>query len=101
MATKALTYVAQRAGRDQVSPKTPREHVRGWREILTQEDADAIWRKLSHLMRTRRTKGPMIPDRTIQEVFLYLLSSGRFRAYIELGFSEEEIDGEVLACLPN
>ncbi|HVF88549.1 MAG TPA: hypothetical protein VNH22_00690 [Blastocatellia bacterium] len=43
----------------------------------------------------------MIPDRTIQEVFLYLLSSGRFRAYIELGFSEEEIDGEVLACLPN
>jgi hypothetical protein len=101
MATKALTYVAPRAGRDQVTPKTPPEHVRGWREILIEEDADAIWRKLSHLMRTGQAKGRAVPDRTVQELFLYMLSSGRFHAYIELGYSEEEISQEVLACMPD
>jgi hypothetical protein len=100
MATKALTYVAPRAGREKVSPRTPREHERGWREILIKEDADAIWLNISHLARTRHAKRRVISDRMIQEVFLCLLSSGRFDAYIELGFSDEEIDREVLACIP-
>ncbi|HKG20442.1 MAG TPA: hypothetical protein VKC34_00970 [Blastocatellia bacterium] len=101
MATKALTNVAPRAGRDQVSPKAPPEHVRGWREILIEEDADAIWRKLSHLMHTGQSEGRPIPDRTVQELFLHMLSSGRFRAYVELGYSEEEINQDVLACMPD
>ena len=100
MATKALTYVAPRAGREKVSPQTPQEHERGWREILIKEDADAIWLKISHLARTRHAKQRVIPDQIIQEAFLCLLSSGRFNAYVELGFSDEEINEEVLACIP-
>jgi hypothetical protein len=100
MATKALTYVAPRARRDQVSVEMPLEPGRGWRDLLTKEDGDAIWKKISHLVRSNQAEPRVISDLTTQELFLHLLTSGRFDAYIELGFSEEEIDLDILACLP-
>ena len=98
MATKPLTYVAPRVSRDRVSPKTPPEHGRDWRELLIKEDADAIWQKLSHLIRTRQADDRVISDQAIQEVFLRLLVTGRFRVYVKLGFSEEAVNLDILAC---
>lgn len=100
MATKALTYVAPRVSRDRVSPKTPPEHERDWREILIKGDGEAAWRKIAHLIRTKQAKRRVISDEAIQEVFLRLLVADRFDAYIDLGFSEEAINLDILSCFP-
>ncbi|HYP27759.1 MAG TPA: hypothetical protein VE262_13665 [Blastocatellia bacterium] len=100
MATKALTHVAPRARRDQVSLEVTPRQGGGWRELLTEEDGDAIWDKLSHLVRSSHANPQATSDLTTQELFLHLLTSGRFRAYIELGFSEDEIGLDILSCLP-
>jgi hypothetical protein len=98
MATKALTYVAPRVSRDRVAPTTPPEHGRDWRELLIKEDGEAIWQKISRLIRTKQAKRRVISDEAIQEVFLRLLITGRFNAYIDLRFSEEEINLAILEC---
>jgi hypothetical protein len=96
MATKALTYVAQRPSRDAVSTAPRTEHGRGWRKLLLEEDARAIWTRIAGM-----TDRPGIehPEQKAQEVFLHLLSTGRFAAFIERGCSDEAINQEILACI--
>ena len=51
MATRALTSVAQRQSRANVSARKTPGHARDWRQVLQSQDAEAIWQQLSILVR--------------------------------------------------
>jgi hypothetical protein len=99
MATRALTPVAQRRSRDNVSPRQALGHERDWRQVLLSQDAEAIWRELSTLVRTT------IPDREggvdslTQDLFLHLLATDRVRYYIDHRYSNSEITADLVSIL--
>ncbi len=97
MATKALTYVAQRASLDHVLVKRPLKHVRGWRELLTSEDADAIWHRLSELVRSTLPESQYDIEIIAQQVFLHLLTSDRLSLYNDRDYSDEQIKEDLVA----
>jgi hypothetical protein len=99
MATRALTPVAQRRSRDNVSARKALGHERDWRQVLLSQDAEAIWHELSTLVRTT------IPDREggfeapTQELFLHLLATDRIRYYIDQRYSDSEIAADLVSIL--
>lgn len=99
MATRALTPVAQRRSRDNVSAKKALGRERDWRQVLLSQDAEAIWHKLSILVRTA------IPDHAdgyemlTQELFLHLLTANRVSVYIEQNYSDSEIAEDLISIL--
>ena len=99
MATEALTFVARRASRELVpTPQAPVQS-RGWREILAEEDAEAIWQRLFTLIESKVPERRDDCDRITQEVFLHLLASQRLHAYIIEGCSDEEIESDLLSLV--
>jgi hypothetical protein len=99
MATKALTAVAPRASRNHVSARKAPAHGSDWREILIKQDAQAIWRKLSLLVRSALREHPDNYDSITQDIFLFLISTDRISVYIEQGFSDEEIKLDIISLL--
>lgn len=97
MATKALTHVAQRASLDHVSITRAPKHVRGWRELLTSEDADAIWHRLSELVRSTLPESQYDISTVAQQLFLHLLTSDRLSLYIDRNYSDEQIKEDLIA----
>jgi hypothetical protein len=97
MATKALTAVAPRASRNHVSARKASIHEKDWREILIKQDAQAIWRKLSLLVRSAIREDCNNHDFITQDLFLFLISTDRFSMYIERGFSDEEIKLDIIS----
>ena len=99
MATKALTAVAPRASRNHVSARKAPAHGSDWRELLIKQDAQAIWRKLSLLVRSAIREHPDNYDSITQDIFLFLISTDRISMYIERGFSNEEIKLDIISLL--
>ena len=99
MATKALTAVAPRASRNPVSARKAPAHGSDWREILIKQDAQAIWRKLSLLVRSALREQTDNHDSITQEIFLLLISTDRISMYIERDFSNEEIKLDIISLL--
>lgn len=99
MATKALTAVAPRASRNPVSARKAPAHESDWRETLIKQDAQAIWRKLSLLVRSVIREHTNNHDSITQDIFLFLISTDRFGMYIERGFSNEEIKLDIMSLL--
>jgi hypothetical protein len=99
MATRALTPVAQRRSRDNVSATKALGRGRDWRQLLLSQDAEAVWHELSILVRTA------IPDHSdgyehlTQELFLHLLTTNRVSVYIEEDYSDSEITEDLLSIL--
>lgn len=69
MATKALTPVARRASLDYVSANQASGREQDWRQILTSQDASAIWRELSILFQSSLSVNQSRCDQLTQEVF--------------------------------
>jgi hypothetical protein len=99
MGTKALTAVAQRASRNRASAKKALACAQDWRDILINQDAQAIWNRLSLLVRSVASESSDTTDALAQELFLFLLSTGKFDMYIEQGLSSEEIRRDILSLL--
>ena len=99
MATKALTAVAPRASRNHVSARKAPPHGSDWREILIKQDAQAIWRKLSQLVRSALREDTNNYDSITQDIFLFLISTDRLGMYIERGFSSEEIKLDIISLI--
>ena len=99
MATKALTAVARRASRNHVPARKARAHAQDWRELLISQDAQAIWSKLSLLVRSVAAEHSDNQDSITQDLFLLLLSTDRFNLYIRQGFSSEEIRSDIVSFL--
>lgn len=102
MATKALTPVARRRRLDHVSARKDSGLERDWRQVLLSQDAEAIWQKLSSLVRSaapdheaHEARG----DQRTQDLFLELLATGRFSFYIEREYSDSEILADLLSML--
>jgi hypothetical protein len=99
MATRALTPVAQRRGRDNVSARKALGRERDWRQVLLSQDAEAIWHKLSTLVRTTMPDHDGGFDPLTQELFLHLLATDRVSIYIDHGYSDSEITADLVSIL--
>lgn len=99
MATKALTAVAQGASRNLVSAKKASAHGINWRKLFIAQDAEAIWREIANLVRTISTGDDRTPDAITQEVFLFVVVTGRFNIYLEQGYSNAAISRELRALI--
>ena len=99
MATKALTAVAPRASRNHVSARKASAHASDWRDILIKQDAQAIWRKLSLLVRSALREDANNYDSITQDIFLFLISTDRLSMYIERDFSSEEIKLDLISLI--
>ena len=99
MATRALTPVAQRQSRANVSARKAPGHARNWRSVLQSQDAEAIWQQLSILVRTAATGHPAECDQITQELFLNLIATDRINHYLESGYSDSEIRADLLEAL--
>jgi len=99
MATRALTPVAQRQSRANVSARKAPGHARNWRSVLQSQDAEAIWQQLSILVRTAATGHPAECDQITQELFLNLIATDRINHYLENGYSDSEIRADLLEAL--
>ena len=99
MATRALTPVARRRSRANVSAREAPGRERDWRQVLLSQDAEAIWHKLSILVRS------VVPDQSAgyehltQELFLHLLATDRVSFYIERKYSDSEITADLISIL--
>jgi hypothetical protein len=99
MATKALTYVARRASLDSVAPSLISGDGRGWRAILFEQDAEAIWRNLSEMIRSVLPDQESDSDQITQEIFLHLIATDRLNLYIQRHYSDEEILQDLLSLI--
>lgn len=99
MATKALTYGAQRASQGRVSSQDAPKRGQDWRAVLISQDADAIWRKLHALVRSSHSGRISDHDHRTQELFLHLLATDRLSLYLDQEFSDEEIKRDLLSLL--
>ena len=99
MATRALTPVAQRQSRDNVSARKALGRGRDWRQVLLSQDAEAIWCELSILVRTAMPDHAGGYEQLTQELFLYLLTTNRFSVYIEQKYSDSEITEDLVYIL--
>lgn len=101
MATKALTPVAQRASLRLLPNKQAAGHERDWRELLLEDDSEAIWSRISNLVKAERPAGEQANHLITQDLFLYLLATQRLNVYIDRKYSEEEITLDILSLLRN
>ncbi|MCI0488611.1 MAG: hypothetical protein L0229_18645 [Blastocatellia bacterium] len=99
MATEALTLVARRVGCERVSSPQVPGHSRGWREILAEEDAEAIWQRLFTLIESAVPNRRDDCDLITQEIFLHLLATQRLNLYLTEGRSDEEIESDLLSLV--
>jgi hypothetical protein len=99
MATKALTHVAPRASlgpRSKLPDSEP-----GWRKLLIDGDAEALWRKIFLLIGSYGPYDEAACDHLTQEIFLHLLATSRLSLYIEDDYTDEEIAADLIALLPD
>ena len=99
MATRALTPVAQRRSRDNVSARQALGRGRDWRQVLLSQDAEAIWHELSILVRTAIPDHADGYEQLTQELFLHLLATDRASVYIEQNYSDSEIKEDLMSIL--
>jgi hypothetical protein len=99
MATRALTPVAQRQSRANVSARKTPGHERDWRSVLQSQDAEAIWQQLSILVRTVEPGHTAECDQITQELFLNLIVTNRISHYLENDYSDSEIRADLLEAL--
>jgi hypothetical protein len=99
MATRALTPVAQRQGRDNVSAREAPGRGRDWRQVLLSQDAEAIWHELSLLVRSSAMNRKAGYEQVTQQLFLQLLATDRIRFYIERNYSDSDIRADLLSML--
>lgn len=99
MATRALTPVAQRQSRANVSARKAPGHERDWRQVLQSQDAEAIWQQLSILVRTVAPGHPAECDQITQELFLNLIATDRISHYLDNDYSDSEIRADLLEGL--
>ena len=99
MATRALTPVAQRRSRDNVSARKAPGRGRDWRQVLLSQDAEAIWHKLSTLVQAAMPDHEGGYEPLTQELFLHLLTTDRIGFYIEEKYSDSEITADLISIL--
>ena len=99
MATRALTPVAQRQSRDNVSARKAPGRGRDWRQVLLSQDAEAIWQELSVLVRSSAVNRGAGYEQVTQQLFLQLLATDRVRFYIERNYSDSDIRADLLSML--
>ena len=99
MATRALTPVAQRQSRDNVSAKKAPGRRRDWRQVLLSQDAQAIWQELYVLVQSAATDRSVGYEQITQELFLHLLATDRFNFYLRQDFSDSDIREDLIAAL--
>jgi hypothetical protein len=99
MATRALTPVAQRQSRANVSAKEAPGRERDWRQVFLSQDAQAIWHQLSVLVSTVVPGHSADHDLLTQELFLNLLATDRINYYIEHDYSDAEIRSDLIELL--
>lgn len=97
MATKALTPVAPRASRDRMSAINAPGRGQDWRQLFTDQDAQAIWLNLFQLISSFIPDDPTRCEQLAQETFLYLIASGRLDHYVRAEFSNDEIEEDLTA----
>lgn len=100
MAAEALTYVAQRTGSGLSAVMQSDEEIQNWQVLLKNNDAEEMWRRISALVSTAFSGSENVDQKT-QDVFLHLLSAGRFSLYIDQRLSDEEICLDVLSIATN
>ena len=99
MATRALTPVAQRRSRASVSARKAPGRGRDWRRVLLSQDAEAIWHRLSILVRAVAPDHPSGFDQLTQELFLNLLATDRVEFYFKQDYSDAEIRADLISML--
>lgn len=98
MATRALTPVAQRHSRDNVSARRAPGRGRDWRQVLQSQDAEAIWQELSILVRSAASDQSGY-EQVTQELFLRLLATDRLSFYLQHGYSDSDIREDLISIL--
>lgn len=68
-----------------------------WRDIFAEEDSGVIWENLLCLIESVATDEATNSLSKAQALFLSLLSTGSFTDYTEDGFSNDEIEQELLS----
>ena len=99
MATRALTPVAQRHSRDNVSAKRAPGRGRDWRQVLQSQDAETIWQELSILVRSVPSDQTAGYEQVTQELFLRLLATDRLSFYLQQGYSDSDIREDLISIL--
>jgi hypothetical protein len=82
-----------------VSAKEAPGRERGWRNVLLSQDAEAIWYRLSILVRAAAPNHAAGYDHLTQELFLSLLTSNRIDFYLENEYSDEQIRADLIEML--
>lgn len=99
MATEALTLVARCASRERLSSSQAPGHSRDWRKIFIEQDAEVIWQRLFTLIESMVPNGRDDCDLITQELFLHLLATQRLNVYLAEGYSDEEIESDLLSLV--
>jgi hypothetical protein len=99
MATRALTPVAQRRSRVNVSARRALGRRRDWQQVLLSQDAGAIWQELSIQVRTAIPDHAGGYEQLTQELFLHLLATDRVSVYIDRNLSDSEITKDIVSIL--
>jgi hypothetical protein len=99
MATRALTPVAQRQNRRKRSARKAPGRSRDWRQVLLNQDAQAIWQELFILVQSAALDGSAADEQVTQELFLHLLSTDRFTFYIQQSYSDSDIREDLISIL--
>jgi hypothetical protein len=73
--------------------------VRDWRQVLLSQDAEAIWRQLSLLVRSSGMEREGGHEQVTQQLFLQVLATDRLRFYIEKNYSDQDITKDLLSML--
>ena len=99
MATKALTAVASRARRPIAPARRIPSHSIDWRDLLIRQDVEALWDRLSALVRLVLPDSTSEHDAITQEIFLHLLTSEKFQNSRQRKTSGKEIYQEIQALI--
>jgi uncharacterized membrane protein len=99
MATRALTPVAQRQSRDNVSANKAPGRARDWRQVLLSQDAQAIWKELYVLVQSAASDRSAGNEQVTQELFLHLLATDRFNFYLRQDYSDSDIREDLISTL--
>jgi len=68
-----------------------------WREVFAEEDSGVIWESLLCLIESVATNEVANSLEKAQALFLSLLTRDSFSQYVENGFSNDEIETELLS----
>lgn len=99
MASKALTLGARRPVFDQSSAKKAPGREIDWYSLLLKQDAEAIHKQIAEIVRTITHGNKINPDQLTQDLFLHLLSSERFRFYLDNEFTDDQIRNDILSLI--